>query len=219
MPLTWLPDRSATSVRSALQQHAPELAGGEIELLPWLEQNDPKWCHGSAVVDKRHFVKFAWSKLAAERVWYEGRNLIALASLEGRLRTPRITSASNNPAMLVTELIAGEPLTFDLVGKMDPLQLTHTADEIGRFLADLHQPDVLADMQRAVGPLDTPLPQATTAAIRDGSHCMDSAQIRLPRSGDGATGLTSFWRAQRTRSSCRGTSMAIITSGTTSCNR
>lgn len=167
MPLTWLPDRSVNSVRNASRQHAPELAWGEIEVLPWLEQNDPKWWHGSAVVDKRHFVKFAWSESAAERVWYEGRILNALATLDARLRTPQIITSSDDPAMLVTKLVTGEPLTFDLVGKMDPLQLTHTAGELAQFLADLHQPDVLADVQRAVGPLDHPLPQATTSAIRE----------------------------------------------------
>jgi aminoglycoside phosphotransferase (APT) family kinase protein len=112
-------------------------------------------------------VKFAWSEAAAERVWHEARILVALAARTTLLRTPTVIAASDNPALLVTEWIAGEPLTFDLVGKMDPLRLAHSAGELARFLADLHQPDVLADVERAVGPLDTPLPQATTTAIRE----------------------------------------------------
>jgi hypothetical protein len=69
--------------------------------------------------------------------------------------------------LLVTEWIAGEPLTFELVGKMGFQRLMHAAGVLARFLADLHRPDILADAQRAVGPLAVPLPQATTRAIRE----------------------------------------------------
>jgi aminoglycoside phosphotransferase (APT) family kinase protein len=167
MPLTWLPDRSIASVRSALQQHAPGLPDGEIGLHPWLERSNPKWWHGSAVVDKRYFVKFAWSEPAAERVWYEGRILVALDALTNSLRGPRVIATSDNPTLLVTEWVGGEPLTFDLVGNMNSAHLTRSASELARFLADLHQPDVLAKVEEAAGPLDTPLPQTTTNAIRE----------------------------------------------------
>src|ERR1700684_3646343 len=43
MALTWLPGRSVASVREALRQHAPELSSEDVELRPWIEQNDSKW--------------------------------------------------------------------------------------------------------------------------------------------------------------------------------
>lgn len=168
MSLTWLSDRSVASVRSALRRLAPELSDGALELQAWLEQSDPRWWHGGAVIDKRSFVKFAWSQPAAEKVWLEARILAALSAYPTTLRTPRVVAASDDPALLVTEWIAGEPLTIELVGTMNPVRLAHTANELARFLAELHSPDVLAGLERAVGALATPQPQATTRAIREG---------------------------------------------------
>ena len=179
MPLTWLSDRSVSSVRGALRQHAPELSDANIEVQPWLEQGDPKWWHGRAVVDGRFFVKFAWSRPAAERVWHEARILKLLGAHSTALRVPRVVAASDDPALLATEWIAGEPLTIELVGMMDSRRLADTARELARFLADLHHSDVLADLRRAIGPLATPLPQATTKALREGlTPWIRSDQVR-----------------------------------------
>ncbi len=167
MPLSWLSDRSVSSVRDALRQVAPELSNRHINLQPWLEQSDPQWRHGSAIVDSRFFVKFAWSKPAAERVWHEARILDALGAHSTPLRIPQLVAASGDPALVVTEWIVGEPLTFELVGRMDVQQLMNTAKELAHFLADLHNPEVLAHVRRAVGPLPTPRPQATTRRIRE----------------------------------------------------
>lgn len=168
VPLTWLSGRSVASVRSTLRRHAPELSDDALELQPWIEQSDPQWWYGSAVIDKRRFVKFAWSRPAAQKVWHEPRILDAFSAYPTTLRTPRVVVASDDPALLVTEWLAGEPLTIELVGTMNPERLAHTANELARFLADLHSPDVLADVERAVGALATPQPQATTRAIREG---------------------------------------------------
>lgn len=167
MPLTWLPDRSVASVRSALQRHAPELSDGDVTLQAWIEQKDPNWWRASAVIDKQFFVKFAWSEPAAQKVWHEARILQVLGSHFTSLRTPRVIAASDDPALLVTKWIAGDPLTCDLVKEWDRLRPEHTADELAGFLAKLHCPDILADVRQAVGPLSTPLPQATTEAIRE----------------------------------------------------
>ena len=113
-------------------------------------------------------MKFAWSRPAAEGVWHEARILRALGAHSTSLRAPRVAAASDDPALLATEWIGGEPLTIELVGMMDSRRLKDTAKELARFLADLHRPDVLAEVQRAVGPLATPLPQATTMALRQG---------------------------------------------------
>jgi hypothetical protein len=180
MPTSWLSDRSVASVRSALRQHAPELSNRDVELRPWLEQTDPKWWHGSAIIDGRLFVKFAWSEQAAEEVWHEARILTALEAYSLALRAPRVVVASDYPALLVTEWAVGEPLTFEIVGNMGREQVARTASEIARFLADLHHPDVLTEVQRAVGPLVSPLPQATTRAIReDLSSWIRADQVNL----------------------------------------
>lgn len=166
MALTWLSGRSVASVREALRQHAPELSNEDVEVRPWIEQNDPQWWYGTAVVGRQYFVKFAWSQLAAEKVWHEACVLDVLAGYSGPLCTPRVVAASDNPALLTTEWIAGEPLTIQLVGQMDSMRVAATASELARYLADLHSPDVLAAVMRTVGPLPTPSPQATTSAIR-----------------------------------------------------
>ena len=166
MALTWLSDRSVASVREALRQHAPELSNEDVELRAWIEQHDPKWWYGSAVVGRQCFVKFAWSQSAAEKVWHEACVLDALEAHSEPLCAPRVVAASDNPALLATEWIAGDPLTIERVGQMDSECLVATASELARYLADLHCPDVLAAVMRAVGPMETPLPQATTSAIR-----------------------------------------------------
>jgi aminoglycoside phosphotransferase (APT) family kinase protein len=166
MALTWLSGRSVASVREALRHHAPELTNEDVELRPWIEQKDPKWWYGSAVVGTQYFVKFAWSQSAAEKVWHEACILHALGAHSAPLRTPRVVATSDNPALLATEWIAGEPLTTACVGQMDSGRLAVTASELARYLAHLHSPDVLAAVMRHVGALATPLPQATTRAIR-----------------------------------------------------
>ncbi len=165
MALTWLSDGTVDSVRNALTVVAPELSDGDIRLLAWIEQSNPLWHGGTAVLDKRLVAKFAWAEPAAERVWHEARVLRALGSYPS-LRTPRVVATSSDPALLVTEWVAGSPLTYEQVGRSDRRWLDRTASELARFLADLHQPDVLAAVLREVGPLATPEPQASTDAIR-----------------------------------------------------
>ena len=109
--------------------------------------------------------KFAWAEAAAERVWHEARILQVLGSYPA-LCTPRVVATSSDPALLVTEWVAGEPLTYEEVGRSDRPWLERTACELARFLADLHRPEVLAAVVGEVGPIATPVPQATTDAIR-----------------------------------------------------
>ena len=48
VPLTWLPDQSVDSLRSALIVVAPQLSKCEINLLAWIDQSKSLW-HGSSV--------------------------------------------------------------------------------------------------------------------------------------------------------------------------
>jgi aminoglycoside phosphotransferase (APT) family kinase protein len=110
--------------------------------------------------------KFAWSKPAAERLRYEARILHALAARSADLRLPDIMVASDDPVLVITRLVEGDPLTYELVeGANKP-----TADQIGAelasFLSNLHRPGILAHVREAVGPLDVAQPQATTVDLR-----------------------------------------------------
>jgi aminoglycoside phosphotransferase (APT) family kinase protein len=163
--LTWLSDGTVDSVRTALTVVFPELSTSDIRLLPRIEQSNPLWHGGTAVLDNKLAVKFAWAEPAAERVWHEARILGALGSFPA-LRIPRVVTASSDPALLVTKWVAGGPLTYEQVGNSDRQWLERTADELARFLADLHRPEVLAAVIVEVGPMAAPVPQATTGAIR-----------------------------------------------------
>jgi aminoglycoside phosphotransferase (APT) family kinase protein len=165
MSLSWFEGRSVAAVKEALLRRAPELSNEDIELRPWIEQKNSKWYYASAVVAGRCFIKFAWSQPAAEKVWHEACTLEALSSSVG-LRVPQVVIASDDPALLVTEWIDGDPLTIELVGAMDSNRLAVTASELARYLADLHSRDVLAAVTRRVGPSEAPMPQASTSAIR-----------------------------------------------------
>jgi aminoglycoside phosphotransferase (APT) family kinase protein len=163
--LSWLNDGTIDSVRSALTLVAPELSDGDIRLLAWIEQSNPLWHGGNAIVDNKLVAKFAWAQPAAERVWHEARILRVLGSYPA-LRTPRVVAASSDPALLVTEWVAGGPLTYEQVGRSGRPWLERTASELARFLADLHRPEILAGVAKEMGPMATPVPQATTDAIR-----------------------------------------------------
>ncbi len=164
--LTWLSDGTVDSVRKALTFASPELSAGDIRLLPWIEQSNPLWHGGTAVLDNKLVAKFAWSEAAAERVWHEARILRVLESYPA-LRTPRVVATSFDPALLVTEWVTGHPLTYEQVGRSDRTWLERTACDLAHFLADLHRPEVLAAVIRAVGPMATPVPQASTDTIRE----------------------------------------------------
>jgi aminoglycoside phosphotransferase (APT) family kinase protein len=167
VPLTWFPDGSVQALRAVLERNVPELASGEITLLPRIELADPQWWDGSAMVDNTFFVKFAWSEQAAQTVWREACIMQALSSHTPSLLTPRVIACSDDPVLMVTQWVVGDPLTYEHVGQMDRQSLERMANELAQFLAALHEPTVRDDLVKTVGPLATPLPQATTEAIRN----------------------------------------------------
>jgi len=165
--LSWLSDRSVESVRGALQRTIPELSGGSITVHPGLEQSNPKWSAGSAVIDGLFVVKFAWSRLAAERRWYEAQILRSLGAQCADLRLPEIILLSNDPVLIVTRLVEGDPLTYERVGGADPSQVDRIGAELALFLSSLHRPEILLLVSEAIGTLEAPQPQASTAELRD----------------------------------------------------
>jgi hypothetical protein len=165
---TWLKDRSVESLVHELARVAPDFVGGKVVLHPWIEQSDPKWWSGSATIDERFIVKFAWSELAAQRLWHEIRILDALAPERTSLRIPRVLFRSDDPVILVTELVTGEPLTSEAVMRCRSQHVDRTAMELARFLSKLHEPWVLSIVDGALDPLPAPMPQATTDELRRG---------------------------------------------------
>jgi aminoglycoside phosphotransferase (APT) family kinase protein len=149
-----------------LDRVVPELSDSKITLSPWIDQSNPLFWRGSARLADGYVAKFAWSESAAERVWHEARVYQVLASRVPTMRTPRLVAKSSDPAFLVTEWVEGKPLTYEQVVAANSTWLEHTASEMARFLSDLHQPEVLTDMEEAIGVLPIPTPQATTDAIR-----------------------------------------------------
>jgi aminoglycoside phosphotransferase len=166
MALSWLPDGSLDSIHSALDRAARDLSGRSITLLPWLDQSNPTWWRRSARLNDGWIVKFAWSEPAAERVWHEAQVLRVLDSQVPALRTPRVIASSDDPVLLVTKWVKGAPLTHGQLATADRPWLEDAASDLAEFLGELHRGQVLAELDRAIGSLPTPEPQATTAAIR-----------------------------------------------------
>jgi aminoglycoside phosphotransferase (APT) family kinase protein len=166
MALSWLPDGSLDSIRWALDRVAPELSDSNITLLPWIDQSNPTWWRRSARLNDGFVAKFAWSKPAAERVWHEAEVLRVLDSLVPAMRTPRLIASSSDPVLLVSKWVEGTPLTYDQLEAANRRWTERAAKEMALFLSELHRPQVLAEMEKAIGSLAMSEPQGTTEAIR-----------------------------------------------------
>jgi hypothetical protein len=167
--LTWLSEYSESALRSAL--HA---AGGVLEHLPieLTGTNDlsrPTWASGSATIDGRFLAKFAFSQPTAVRVWHEARVLEILGE-DSAFDVPELVAASSSPACLATRIVqGGVPLSYELVRESMPHRVDAIAAELARFLANLHDPRILAVAhERLDDPLRIPEPglQATTDELR-----------------------------------------------------
>lgn len=164
---SWLPDSSLASLRDALREVDPGLSRGRIVLHDRIAQSDPRWWCGSATIDERFVVKFAWSEPASTRLRHEVRVLGVLGTDAELPHAPTIVAASVEPALLVTELIGGVPLTDDLVRGADPASVATIGEELASFLAHLHRSSVLELVEASLGTLESPEPQASTTEIRE----------------------------------------------------
>jgi aminoglycoside phosphotransferase (APT) family kinase protein len=165
--LTWLTDGSEASLRDALDRVAPQFAGTQLSMSTSPKVNNERWWASSALIDSRLVVKFAWSEPAADALWREARVLETLGNFVPPLRVPGVAFATNDPVLLLTEKITGDPLTYDYLGHAEFSALERIATELARFLAELHQPKVLESVTAVLGIVETPEPQATTAMLRE----------------------------------------------------
>ncbi len=160
----WLRDASEESLRSALAVGVPELAPLPLRINPRPAQSNPLYWSTSAVVDERFVVKYAWSEVRAVRLWHEGVVLARLRTLGAALPIPELVALTKVPALVVTRLIAGAPLSWEWANRLTVAATEQVAQQLAAFLVRLHDvevADVVADL-----PVVHPTPQADTARLR-----------------------------------------------------
>lgn len=164
--MRWLENCSAGAVAEALRTVAPELSGAEIVVRESVgEEPDPQWWAASAAVGERFVAKFAWSEPAALRVAHEVGVLTALLRERSVPFLPEVVASSTDPVLLVTRRVPGTAL-FDIV---DSIDRDHAGRQLASFLAALHHPETLEQVESLVGELPPALlPPATTDTIREG---------------------------------------------------
>ena len=211
---TWLPDSTERSVRDALASAAPDLAGLPMIVTPKATQPNPLYWSGSAVVDGTFVVKFAWAEAPAIRVWREGVLLQRLTMTDAGLPVPHVVGVSKRPALAITEVVRGDPLSWEWASSRSTAEAQTLGTAIGAFLARLHA--VPADGALADLPTFLPAPQAATVHLR-ARYPRSSTAVAPGRSNGGATGSMNHCHSapRSPTSSCTATCTATTSSGTT----
>lgn len=167
--LSWPSEYSESALRSALRAAGGGLDHLPIELTGTNDLSRPTWASGGATIDGRFLAKFAFSEPTAVRVWHEARVLEILRE-DSAFDVPELVAASPRPACLATRIVeGGVPLSYELVRPSMPDRVEAIAGELARFLANLHDPGILAvARERLDDPLRVPEPglQATTNELR-----------------------------------------------------
>lgn len=158
--MRWLesPDELAGAVRDA----EPSLAGLPVTPRNGFGQEDPKYWSANAWVGDDLVVKYAWSQPAAEQLAHEIGVLRALAGSRVPF-LPEVVAASLDPVLLFVRRVAGSSL-FHVVDRIDRDQ---AGEQLARFMAALNSDSTLDLLTRAGLGLATPVPQATTAELRE----------------------------------------------------
>lgn len=165
--LSWLAGPSVEEIRRAVTQVRPDLADRPLALNDRVVTSNPRYFQGSAVLDADYVVKFAWSEPAARRIVHEGRLLAALAETDLALQVPAVVAIAAAPALLITRLVAGEPLSWEAANRLAGKRRHRLVRELAHFMALLHDPLTLEAVgAAAVGP-EMPEAQATTDDLRE----------------------------------------------------
>jgi aminoglycoside phosphotransferase (APT) family kinase protein len=163
----WLATRSVEELSQAISEAIPELAGRPLDLNDRVVTSNPRYFQGSAVLDGAYVVKFAWSEPAARRIVHEARLLEALAKAELGLPVPAVVAAAAAPALLITRLVHGEPLSWEAANGLSGQPRRKLVEDLAHFLAVLHDPATLEVVGSAsLGP-EMPETQATTDELRE----------------------------------------------------
>ena len=166
--VSWLASPSVGELRQAIGQVLPDLAGRPVELIDRVVTHDPRFFQGRAVLDGTYVVKFAWSEPPARRIVHEGRVLAALGDLRESLPVPRVVASSAAPALLITRLVAGGPLSWEGANEVSGQRRDRLVEDLAGFVAVLHDQATLDGVGNAVARLGPPDPgaQASTAELR-----------------------------------------------------
>jgi aminoglycoside phosphotransferase (APT) family kinase protein len=154
-------------LREAISEVIPELAERSLVLNDRVVTSNPRYFQGSAVLDGAYVVKFAWSEPAARRIAHEARLLGALAKAELGLPVPVVVAAPSAPALLITRLVSGEPLSWEAANGLSGQLRRNLVEDLARFLAVLHDPATLEAVGAASRGPEMPATQATTDELRE----------------------------------------------------
>lgn len=167
VPLGWLAAPPDDEVGAAVAGVTPHLAGRSVDVRLQETGGAAPWRRATAAVGDHHVVKFAWSMAAAARkLRHEARVTQALSSADPPLALVAVEAVADDPVIMVTRRSPGAPVWYPEVAAMPADARRSFAAELGRFLHRLHEPSTLALVEAAAGPLASPVPQATTQAIR-----------------------------------------------------
>lgn len=164
MALGWLADGSEAEVRAAFSDAIPEVVIEDLVVLPRHVASNPLWWASSAFVNNELVAKFAWSEIRALRLHREGVVLRRLDQHAPTLRLPELVALHEDPVLLVTRKLEGEPLSWGASSNLEGQRLDAVASHLAEFLTTLHRVPVedacagLADV--------TPTVQADTARLR-----------------------------------------------------
>ena len=161
----WLRDASEESLRSALAVVVPELADLPLRMKPRAPSSNQLWWSASAVIDECFVVKYAWSQLRAIRLWREGVLLQRLRAHDPSLSIAELVAVSAEPALVVTRLVAGAPLSWEWVSGLTRSETEQVGQRLAGFLVRLHDiaaADLVGDL-----PVVHPTPQADTERLRE----------------------------------------------------
>jgi len=137
-----------------------------MRINPRHPSSNPLYWSASAVIGDAFVVKYAWSEVRATRLWREGVVLRRLRDLDVSLALPDVVALSREPALLVTRLVPGEPLSWEWVRTLSSAESEGIWRELARFLSQLHGVDAAALLGDL--PLVQPTPQADTERLRQG---------------------------------------------------
>ena len=161
--MNWLPEPAPAAVAKALQTVAPQLSGLPVAIPGQTGADDPVWRSVNAPLGEDFFVRFAWSRRAAQFVQNEISVLTALAAAPAVPFLPEVVASGTDPLILITRRVRGSSL-FDVAASIDRGQ---AGEQLARFLTALHGE---AARQRAVavtGAVPAWYPLVTTAALRE----------------------------------------------------
>lgn len=160
----WLSDASEATLRSALAEAVPALADQPLLLNERAPSSNPLWWSASAVVGAQFVVKYAWSEVRAVRLWREGVLLDRLGAERSGLLVPELVALIEDPALVVTRLVPGAPLSLDWAANLTSAESHSVAEQLAGFLVELHSLDPIeltSDL-----PSVRPRAQADTTSLR-----------------------------------------------------